>query len=182
MSDELFARPPLMKVFISSHMKGGLDSERIAAAEAVEATSFARAWYWERDSRAGPYSSEEVCLGHARTSDGLVLLLAEELRPMVRKEYRAAYDRGAPCYIMLKDLPIRPPDTEAFIGRERDGRAVTQGFGSTSELRTQVTGAIIEFAVQASRREIIRRRSEIKTSGNPLNKLRRILTRRPARS
>lgn len=170
-----------MKVFISSQMTGGaLDTERVAAAEAIEATSIARAWYWERDARAGPYSSKEVCLRQARSSDGLVLLLAEELRPMVHDEYMAAYERGSPCYIMLKDVAGREPDADEFIARERERPAITRGFRSVSELKTEITGAIIAFSVQAIRRENIRRRAEIQRRRGPLRMLNRVFGGRRA--
>lgn len=177
-SDVLFERPPLMKVFISSQMVTGvLDAERVAAAEAVESTSIATAWYWERDARAGPYSSEAVCIGHARSSDGLVLLLAEELRPMVRREYTAAFDQGAPCYILVKEVAAREADADEFVSQERDGPAVTRPFRSISELKTEVTGAIVEFAVQSSRREIVRRRTAQARRRGPLSLLGRAIRR-----
>lgn len=158
LSDELFARPPWAKIFVSSRMHGGLDDERVAVAEAIEGTGFARAWYWERDAYAGPYSSESVCLGHARTSDGLVLLLARELSRVTRLEYEAAREYGVPCYILLKDAVERDEEVLAFIERER-AHAITVGFRNISELRTQVTGALVHHAVQSIRRDIVRRRS-----------------------
>jgi hypothetical protein len=154
----LFERPKRWKVFVSSKMSGGVfRRERVAAAQAIEGTDLADAWYWERDAKAGPYSSEPVCVGQAKYSDGLVLLLGDELTPITRKEYAAASGQGAPCYILLKDGVTRTRDAEDFVASERD-EAITAPFGNLSELQTVLTDAIRHFAIQAGRRDIYRRR------------------------
>jgi hypothetical protein len=87
LSEELFARSDDLKLFISSKMRGGVFTiERQGCAEALEGTGMARAWYWERDADAGPYSDLHICLGHAATADGLVLLLGDELTDTTRQE------------------------------------------------------------------------------------------------
>lgn len=158
--DELFERPEHLKIFISAQMRGEvLTAERKAAAGAVEAVSGHGAWLWERDAHAGPYSSESVCLGHARTSDGLVLIISQTLTAITRQEYQEAKQNGAPCYIFLKGGYIQDDHTSKFISNERS-HAVTRNFGNVSELQTQITDALIHHAVQASRRETIRRRKQ----------------------
>lgn len=165
LSDELYARPGRLKIFVSSQMSGNvLDAERIAAAKAIDSTRFARAWYWERDARAGPYSAEDVCLGHARTSDGLVLIIDKQLTPVTYKEYISARDSGAPCYILLKAAPEREADVEEFIKAER-AYAVTVNFQNLSELRTQITEAVIEYTVRATRKEMFTTRNRRSTGG-----------------
>src|SRR5438876_10064041 len=90
--DELALRGPATRIFISSKMAGGaFKNERPAAARAIESLPEFRAWYWERDARAGPYSSRDLCTKTARTSDGLVLILGDELTPITRDEFVAAY-------------------------------------------------------------------------------------------
>lgn len=156
--DELFLRPSTFKIFISGKMRGApLKDERVAAAEAVETTQFAHAWYWERDANAGPYSSENVCVGHARTSDGLILLLGRSLTDITRAEFRAAHGAGAPCYIFTKSDVTQDKSIRDFV-KESRGAAITAPFGNLSELRTQITGALVQFVVGAARRDMLRTR------------------------
>ena len=151
LGDELFLRPSTFKIFISGKMRGGpLREERVAAAEAVESTQFAHAWYWERDANAGPYSSEGVCVGHARTSDGLILILGRTLTDITRAEFRAAHLAGAPCYIFTQSFANQDKAVRKFVKDNRDD-AITAPFGNLSELRTQITGALIQFVVGAGR-------------------------------
>ena len=160
-SDELYARPPKLKIFVSSQMAGFvLDAERQAAVKAIESTGFAAPWSWEHDAHAGPYSAEGVCLGHARTSDGLVLIIATDLTPMTRREYQEAYRAGAPCYIFLKEGTIRSPGAAQFVEDERT-RAVTTNFGNDSELRTLITRALWGFSNRAVREKILRSRADV---------------------
>jgi hypothetical protein len=157
-SDELFLKPERMKIFVSSKMRDGtLRRERKAAAEAIEATPISLAWYWERDAKAGPYSSERVCVGHARTSDGLVLILSDDITPITRREFRAAKTAGAPCFILVKEGAALSASVRRFLARERRG-AISQTFSNLSELRTAVTGAINFHAVMSARVLILKRR------------------------
>lgn len=159
-SDDLFGRPTALKVFVSSRMRGGvLNGERNAAARAIEGTGLAQAWYWERDARAGPYSSEGVCLGHARTCDALVLILAQDLTRVTRAEYVAAKGEGAACFIMLKDGVARTKEVHKFIAGEQE-HAITVEFRNVSELGTLIVEALRHNAVQATRRQNIRARIE----------------------
>jgi len=151
----LFARPEKLKVFISSQMRDNvLNAERQTAAKAIDRTGFAIAWLWENDACAGPYSAEAICLGHARTSDGLVLLLAEQLTPITQMEYEAASLAGVPCYIFLKQGAQHDRKVERFIKTVREKTAVTAKFQGLSELETQVTKAMFRYAVDSIRERI----------------------------
>lgn len=154
LSEELFGRPEYLKVFVSSQMRGNVfASERVAAAACIDATAIARAWYWERDADAGPYSSEEVCLGQAATSDGLVLLLGETLTEITRKEYVVARDRHVPCYVFVDQRVAQDAETKNFIDEVRNvDHAITKSFANVSELEGHITSALRRHTVQAVRR------------------------------
>lgn len=145
MDDILYERPKKLKVFVSSQMRGKvLINERQATAKAINETGFAFAWLWENDACTGPYSSEAICLGHARTSEGLVLILAKHLTPVTQKEYEAADNTGVPRYVFLKQ------------GTRHDPQATTTGnFNNISELETQVKSALYRYAVDSVRKRII---------------------------
>ena len=116
----LFGRPQLLKIFVSSQMRGNrLTRERLAAVDAIETTQMATAWHWERDATAGPYCSRKVCVGHASTSDGLVLILGSRLTSITAAEYHAAKRAGVPRYMFLKDGSRRDKRAKNFIARER---------------------------------------------------------------
>lgn len=149
----LFGRPPKLKVFISSEMRThSLDAERVAAAEAVEEVGIHFAWYWERDADAGPYSSEVVCLGQARTSDCLILILGSTLTDITRKEYFEAQGAGASCFIFTKVGTDRDATAEAFLKAER-GHVTYKTFETAADLRSGIVDALLQHAVQAARRD-----------------------------
>jgi len=155
LADELFSRPDTLKIFISSKMRGEvLAVERVAAAEAVERIpDFASAWYWERDADAGPYCAEGICLGQAATADGLVLILAEELTPITRKEYELAYERGVPTYLLIDQRVMQDDAAQLFVeDRQRNADTTTKGFANVSELQTHILEALMRYAVGAVRR------------------------------
>ena len=52
------------------------------------------------DAPAGAYHSEEECVQYARTSDGLVSLLAGALTRVTRAEYEAARRAGADRFVL----------------------------------------------------------------------------------
>ncbi len=154
--DILYERPVKQKVFVSSQMHGGaLVNERQAAAKAINDTGFAFAWLWENDACAGPYSSEEICLGHARTSDGLVLILAKRLTPITRKEYEEADNAGVPRYVFLKQGTIRSPQVNLFVKKIRAKATTTANFNNLSELETQIKAALYRYAVDSVRKRIL---------------------------
>lgn len=155
---ELLLRPRLFRVFVSSKMRdGAFATERVAAAEAIESTGLAEAWYWERDAAAGPYCSTEICIGRAKTSDGIVLLLGETLTDITAREYRAAKRGGALCIVLVAQGVARDASAQAFLARERNP-GVTVNFGSMEEVRTRVVNAIHEYMITSARRQNIERR------------------------
>lgn len=160
LKDELlFGRPERLKVFVSSEMRTkALEAERVAAAEAVEGSGFHFAWYWERDATAGPYCSEGVCLGHARTSDCLILLLGTDLTPITHKEYLEAKAAGAACFLFVHSGMQLSSHASDFLKKEAE-HVIYKKFGSPQELRTVVTQALLQHAVQAARRDQMERRS-----------------------
>src|SRR5680860_971071 len=108
MSEELAALPDYFKVFVSSEMSSkALQVEREVTAEAIEGPELGvdwyRAWYWERNAAAGPYSSQSKCIAEAKTADALIMIVADKITPVTLMEYSATKSSGAPCFIMLKD-------------------------------------------------------------------------------
>lgn len=143
-------------------MRGGvLKAERRAAVQAIETLPSYRAWHWERDAFAGPYCSEDICLGHARTSDGLVLILAEDLSPITHCEYREAKSAGVPCYIMLMEPAAATGEVTAFIAAEQS-HCITKKFRNLSELRSHITEAVLNYALMAGREKILRTTGKIR--------------------
>ena len=156
MDDILYERPKKLKVFVSSQMRGKvLINERQATAKAINETGFAFAWLWENDACTGPYSSEAICLGHARTSEGLVLILAKHLTPVTQKEYEAADNTGVPRYVFLKQGTRHDPQVNRFIKNIRAKATTTGNFNNISELETQVKSALYRYAVDSVRKRII---------------------------
>jgi hypothetical protein len=160
LSDEiLYGRPERLKVFVSSQMHGGaLAAERQAAVEAIDSHPDYRAWAWERDSAAGPYSSERVCVKHAATSDALVLLLAEDLTSVTAKEYRAAKRACVPRFVFLREGASRTGVAEKLVAFERR-RGVTANFNNLAEMKTQILNALRTYSVLLHRRSIADARS-----------------------
>jgi hypothetical protein len=161
--NELYARPAeYWKVFVSSKMAGGaFAAERAAAVEAIDAFPLSRAWAWERDADAGPYCSEPECVRHAGTSDALVLILGDELTPVTRKEYDAAYAAGAPIFVLLQAQVPRDDELQKFVALARE-RGVTVNFSSLGELATHITRAIRTWALRSGRSELLRTRAELR--------------------
>jgi hypothetical protein len=152
LTEELFARPEHLTLFVSSKMAGGVYVvERERCAYAVEGTGIARAWYWERDANAGPYCSESICLGRAAAADGLIVILGDELTPITRQEYEVARARDVPTFIFIDERATQDAGARAFVWAER-GHSVTKNFRNVSELQTHVVDALKHFAVQSWRR------------------------------
>jgi hypothetical protein len=153
----LFGRPTRWKIFVSSKMQGDpLKVERQMAVDAIESTALARAWCWERHVRAGEVCAAGVCIGHARTSDGLVLILGDSLTPITHQEYDAAGEARAARFILIQDGVKRDAEATEFIGRERD-RAITKNFANLSELRTHLIDALTFHAVNSGRQQQLAR-------------------------
>jgi tetratricopeptide (TPR) repeat protein len=159
--DEIYARPDThWKVFVSSKMRGGaLKAEREATTDAIEDFALTKPWAWEKSANAGPYCSEAECVGQARSSDALVLILGEELTDMTLKEYEAAYNNAVPVFAMIEAGVTRAPDLEAFIRRLRN-RGITSNFSNPGELASLVINAIRTWALRLGRNEQARARAE----------------------
>jgi hypothetical protein len=161
LNELLYGRPPVLRFFVSSRMNGSpLAKERVAAASAIESLGFARAWYWERDACAGPYCSEGICIGTASTSDGLVLLLSDDLTTMTQREFEAAQQNGVPYFVFVKDGGQPDDRVRELIDSVRD-HGVTVKFRNISELKTQITSALMQHLSMTHRRDIYFRRERI---------------------
>ncbi len=156
----IYARPPEHgKIFVSSKMSGGaLKAERRAAVEAVEEFPLATPWAWEDNAEAGPYYSERECVAQAGTSDGLVLILEDEITPITRSELKAAQDAGAPIFVMLKTGVKRDAELERLIKRIRGEGHTTVNFSSPGELKTRVLKAFRTLTLRWWREQMLRRR------------------------
>jgi len=164
----IYARPQEhWKIFISSKMAGGaLEAERIAAIEAVEEFPLTRPWAWERSADAGPYCSELECVGQAGTSDGLVLIVDDELTPITRSEFEAARNAGAPIFIMLKTGVSRDAELQRFIKRAREDATTTGNFSSPGELRTRIARALRTWALRSGRSQMLHMRERTHASSS----------------
>lgn len=147
LSEELYGRPGHLKIFVSSKMAGSVYVvERRSCADAVDGTGMARAWYWERDASAGPYCSEGICLHHAATADGLILILGDELTPITRREYEVARAREVPTFVFVDQRQTRSPDATRFLNDVRTD-SVTKNFENVAELQTHAVDALRSFMV-----------------------------------
>lgn len=167
-AEVLYGRSPdSLRVFVSSQMRGDvLKAERRATADTINKSPMHHAWCWEDNAPAGAYHSKEECIGYARTSDGLVLLLGSELTPVTRDEYEVARTNGAQRFIFIRETDVLTDSTKQFVEDEQARRTVTRKFGNLSELRTSVTDSLIQSAVRASRSEQLRRR-EVEIGSSP---------------
>jgi tetratricopeptide (TPR) repeat protein len=158
-SELIFGRADRLRVFVSSKMsEGSLKRERRAAAKIIKGFLSMEPWLWETHAKAGPFPSEEECVGFASTSDALILLLEDELTGITRKEYRAAKRAGAHLIIVHRAGVKREAALQRFIDAERKAGAVTLGYGSLGELETRLFEALKEFSVRPVRERIAERR------------------------
>jgi tetratricopeptide (TPR) repeat protein len=159
-SNLIYARPPEQgKIFVSSKMNGGaLKAERRAAVEAIEEFPLANPWAWEDSAEAGPYYSERECVAQAGTSDGLVLILEDEITPITRSELKAAQTAGVPIFVMLKTGVKRDAEVERLVKRIRGEGHTTVNFSSPGELKTRVAKAFRTLALRWWREQMHQRR------------------------
>ncbi len=159
-SNLIYARPPEHgKIFVSSKMNGGaLEIERRAVIEAIQEFPLAHPWAWEDSAEAGPYCSERECVAQAGTSDGLVLILAEEITPITRSELNAAQAAGVPIFVMLKTGVTRDANLEKLVKRIRGEGQTTVNFSSPGELKTRITKALRTLALRSWREQMLHRR------------------------
>ena len=150
----VFGRAAHLRFFLSSRMSDhSLDAERRIAARTVMSLGFALPWWWEESGVASPLPAEDICVETARTSDGLLLLLGDSLTDVTRREYEAARDAGAPCFIFIRqgDQSNR---VKAFIKAERP-HVTTANFRTASELGTAITKALRRHTVTSWRLAIV---------------------------
>ncbi|MFG6402488.1 hypothetical protein [Microbacterium sp. P04] len=148
-------------------MNGTLEGERRIAADTIDRLETYRAWWWERDAPTGVLHSERECVKFAGTSDGLVLLVAGDLSPIVYAEYGAAKEAAAERYIFVRvrQGEVLPDDVSSFIEAER-ATAVTRNFQNEAELESHLYRALIHTAVRAAREvQLGRRRRESRSHG-----------------
>ncbi len=158
-TEVLYGRSAKLRVFISSEMRTGrLPRERLAVASVVDQHPDAEPWLWERNARAGRYSSFDVCVGIARTSDILLLILADELTDVTEAEWRAAKDGGANCALFVKDGSTLTPRAEAFIASER-GDCIYVSYLDLTSLRRAVKSALTQSMTDAVRHRALARRA-----------------------
>jgi hypothetical protein len=140
--EEVNGRPDDVLIFISSRMRG-YEVVREQCAKTIEGTGIMRAWYWERDARAGPRSAPHVCLQRAGTSDGLILIVGRELSDITRQEYEAATGRHIPTFVFVDQSKKQTKVTKDFIAAAQ-GKVTTGVFANENELRSNVLNAVRE--------------------------------------
>ena len=131
-------------------MGRGLDADRRTAAKAIDKTEFAKAWLWERDAKAGPRCAEADCIARARNADSLILLLGADLSRIVRREFSEARKAGRHCGVFIKQGQRRTSQVKKYICTLQKS-LTTRNYRNSSELRTQVIGALFAAAVEAWR-------------------------------
>jgi hypothetical protein len=176
--DDVFARGPRLRIFVSSQMRGGvLAAERAAAIALVRSIPFFEPWCWEDNAYASTSCSEEVCVGSARTSDGLLLILGDDLTPITEREYREAKSRGVTCMILVKEGVKHTVRAAQFLAEEQASDAVTVRFANISEFRSHITTAL-RGNVAASWRHDRERRLQRTVRSRPRIRVPRLLGRR----
>jgi hypothetical protein len=155
----LYGRPQRhVKVFISSEMRSGeLSNERAAVAAAISEMGAHRPWWWEKDGVAGEYCAEAMCLGHASTSEFLILILGSTLTDITRKEFLAAKDASATTIIFGPKGCVRDRRAKRFF--KEQGDASTYGeYVSIADLKRRVQDSLYSAMVRAVREHQLSRR------------------------
>ncbi|MGI8406239.1 MAG: hypothetical protein ACR2OE_16020 [Thermomicrobiales bacterium] len=130
-----------LQLFVSSRIKHGLKRERLAVISALEDTSMARAWHWERDGYTADEGYLSLCSRHVHSSDGLVLILGKDLSPNVMAEYIVARTALRPCYAMVKDGCRQDDQLQRFLEKEQQ-YLIIRRFKNLSELKSHVIDTI----------------------------------------
>lgn len=165
-SNELYARPRYLKVFISSKMAGDpLVEERRAAIQAAENFPLTEPWAWERDAVAGSFYSEAECVGQAGTSDAIVLIVEDDLTRVTKAEYVAAHREGAHAIILQKRNVTPTPGLARFIAAAHSD-AITKEFSTLDELRSEIDQALWTWTVRAGRTVLLRSRKMRNRAGD----------------
>jgi hypothetical protein len=160
-AEVLYGRADHLRVFVSSKMRdGSLRAERRAAVRAINAQPWHRAWAWETNATAGPYSARRVCIDNAATSDALVLILADDLTPITKSEYLAAKRAQIPRFILVKAGVLQSDVLARFVSREQARQVITVRFRNLRELETAIHNALRAYAVRSHRVVILKDRGE----------------------
>lgn len=155
----LYGRSDYIRVFISSEMRSGtLAAERLAAAAVVDEHPDSEAWLWERSADAGRYSSLELCVNAAKTSDVLILILGDDLTDVTKAEWDAARSIGANCALLTKANSTRTPRAEAFIAAQRVD-SVDVEFSTIEDLRAAVARTLRRNSTSAARQRQLARQA-----------------------
>lgn len=152
LTDEYYARPSKLKVFVCSQMRGGaLAAERAVAIDVLVAQPWAEPWAWEKDAtNGGPYSASRICVHHAATSDCMVLILANRLTEVTKQEFDAATDHNVPVFIFHR-LGSHPDSALRSFLQEQYDHSIISYFRNLTEFRGQLTGALSTYIVGAVR-------------------------------
>lgn len=143
--------PLWLRVFVSSRMHEPLRPERNTAIDAIDNTAVARAWSWERDGIPNARSDVETCVLHARQSDALLLILADDITPVIEQEFHAALNAHGRCWVFAKLGASPDANCQKFL-RKLARRGIThRNFSNAVELRTHIVTAIRELAVRSVR-------------------------------
>lgn len=143
--------PRWLRVFVSSRMHGPLARERKAAIHAIDKTLVARSWSWERDGIPGGRSDVGTCVLHAQQSDALLLILADDITPVIEKEFNAALTSHGRCWVFAKLGASPDGDCQKFLRRLARKGIAHLNFSNTVELRTHIIDAIRDLAVRSVR-------------------------------
>ena len=162
LTDEiLYGRPvDQVKVFVSAKMSdGSLARERKTAIREIDGIPPHTAWAWEKSAAAGPYSALRICIANARTSEMLVLIVADEITAPTKKEYTAAKNRGVPRFIFMKQGVPRSADLTEFIEKERSKAITTVPFRNLPELRSQIRYSLHAYTTRLHRASLLNART-----------------------
>ena len=150
----IYGRPAThVRVFISSEMRSGeLKDAREAVAEAVAETGFHQPWWWEQDGVAGEFCAEATCVGNAKTSEYLVLILGSRLTEITRKEYFATKDAGGTVIIFMPRGVKRNRAAQKFFREEVQTSKFAYGeYSSHADLRSRVLDSLKHHFARALR-------------------------------
>ena len=167
----IYARDPLhLRVFISSEMRTGeLTKARRATAAAISETGFHNPWWWEKNGIAGQTCAEAICLGNARTSDYLILILGSQITDITRAEFLAAKESSATVIIFGPMGCDRGPEAKKFFDEE--AREATYGeYSSMADLKQRIFDSLVAHAVRTKREgQLVKQQVSLEGVGTDLH-------------
>lgn len=123
-----------------------LQSERIIARKAIEATEVWKCWHWEDQATSGSFPPMDLCLDEVKRSDALVLILGRDLTENTRQEYETAASLLIPRYLFVKSGSLLP-HTRQFL-RDIQSQVTYQKFGNVGELETMIKRSLQDDLVR----------------------------------